>query len=132
MGRKSRKILAPENARGIAVDLGEQCFEVSGSRHILARPPLPVPVAPVERPKAGDRTVPKLGNRGSPPYRRIVETRADFKQRDGVSADRVAEPSTVLNVRKHAAVVETIQQSLNETLFELGQHYWRPSTSGAP
>jgi hypothetical protein len=28
----------------------------------------------------------------------------------------------VLNVRKHAAVVETGKQSLNEALFELGQH----------
>jgi hypothetical protein len=38
----------------------------------------------------------------------------------------------MLNVRKKAAIVETIQQSLNEALFELGQHYGRPSTSGAP
>jgi len=36
----------------------------------------------------------------------------------------MAEPSPVLNVREHAAVVETIQQSLNEALFELGQHSW--------
>jgi hypothetical protein len=81
-----------------------------------------IPVAPVERPKAGDRTVPKLGNRGSQPYRRIVETRPDLEQRDGVAADRVAEPSPVLDVREHAAIVETIQQSLNEAPFELGQH----------
>jgi hypothetical protein len=32
----------------------------------------------------------------------------------------VAEPSLVLNVREHAAVVETGEQSLNEALFELG------------
>jgi hypothetical protein len=28
----------------------------------------------------------------------------------------------VLDVREHAAIVETIQQSLNEAPFELGQH----------
>jgi hypothetical protein len=83
---------------------------------------LPIPVAPVERPKAGDGTVPKLGNRGSQPYRGIVETRPNFEQRDGVAANRVAEPSPVLNVREHATVVEAGKQSLNETLFELGQH----------
>jgi hypothetical protein len=76
----------------------------------------------VERPKAGDGTVPKLGDRGSPPYRRIVETRPDLEQRDEVAADRVAEPSPVLNVREQAAVVETSEQSLNEALFEFGQH----------
>jgi hypothetical protein len=118
--RKSRKILAPENACGIAIDFSEKRFEAPGSRHILARPPLPIPVAPVERPKAGDRTVPKLGNRGSQPYRRIVETGPNFEQRDGVAADRVPEPSSVLNVREHAAVVVSGQQSLNEALFELG------------
>ena len=122
MGRESRKILAPENTCGIAVDFSEKRFEAPGSRHILAWPPLPIPVAPVERPKAGDGTVPKLGNRGSQPYRRIVETGPNFEQRDGVAADRVPEPSSVLNVREHAAVVVSGQQSLNEALFELGQH----------
>jgi hypothetical protein len=34
----------------------------------------------------------------------------------------MAQPSPVLNVREHAAVVETGKQSLNEALFELGQH----------
>ena len=45
----------------------------------------------------------------------------------------MAEPSLVLNVREHAAVVKTIQQSLNEALFELGQHSWIffPRTQGA-
>ena len=71
---------------------------------------------------AGDGTVPKLGNRGSQPNRRIVKTLPDLEQRDGVAADRVAEPGSVLNVRKQAAVVETGKQSLNEALFELGQH----------
>ena len=36
----------------------------------------------------------------------------------------MAEPSPVLNVREQAAVVETGKQSLNEALFELGQHGW--------
>jgi hypothetical protein len=122
---------SPEDTCGIAIHFSEKRFEAPGSRQILARPPLPIPVAPVERPKAGDRSVPKLGNRGSPPYRRIVETRPDFEQRDGVAADRVAEPSPVLDVREHAAIVETIQQSLNEAPFELGQHGWVSSFNGA-
>jgi len=44
----------------------------------------------------------------------------------------VAEPSPVLNVREHAAVVETGKQSLNEALFELGQHGWISFLNGAP
>jgi hypothetical protein len=130
--RKSRKILAPEDACGIAIHFSEKRFEVPGSRHIFARPPPPIPVAPEERPEAAYRTVPKLGNRGSQPYRRIVETRPNLEQRDGVAADRVAEPSPVLNVREHAAVVETIKQSLNKALFELGQHGWISFPDGAP
>jgi hypothetical protein len=128
---KSRKILAPEDARGIAIDFSEKGFEAPGSRHILARPPLLIPVAPVERPKAGDGTVPKLGNRGSQPYRGIVETRPNLEQRDAIAADRVAEPCLVLNVREHAAVVETGKQSLYEALFEFGQHGWISFLNGA-
>jgi hypothetical protein len=44
----------------------------------------------------------------------------------------VAKPSPVLNVREHAAVVETGEQSLNEALFELGQHGWISFPNGAP
>ena len=45
----------------------------------------------------------------------------------------MAEPSPVLNVREQAAVVEAGEQSLNEALFELGQHGWIlfPGTRGA-
>ena len=133
MGRKSRKLLAPENACGITIHFSKKRFEVPGSRHILASPPPSIPVAPVERPKAGDSTVPKLGNRGSQPYRRIVETWPNLEQRDGVAADRMAEPRPVLNVGEQAAVVETGEQSLNKALFELGQHSWSlfPSTRNA-
>jgi len=37
-----------------------------------------------------------------------------------------------LNVREQAAVVETGKQSLNEALFELGQHGWILFPNGAP
>jgi hypothetical protein len=37
----------------------------------------------------------------------------------------------MLNVREQAAIVETIQQSLDEVLFELGQHGSGSSPDGA-
>ena len=125
--------LAPENACGIAIHFCEKRFEVPGSRRVLVRPPPPVPVVPVERPEAGRGTEPKLGNGGLHPCRRIVKARPGLEQRDGVAADRVAEPNLMLDVREQAAVVETGEQSLNEALFELGQHSWIlfPSTRNA-
>jgi hypothetical protein len=38
----------------------------------------------------------------------------------------VVEPDLMLNVREQAAVVETGEQSLNEVLFEFGQHGGSP------
>ena len=65
------------------------------------------------------------------PCSRIVKARPDLEQRDGIAADRVAEPDLMLDVRKQAAVVETGKQSLNEALFELGQHGWRYRNASA-
>jgi hypothetical protein len=113
---------APENARGIAIDFSEQYFEVPGGRHVLVRPPSLISVAPVERPEAGGRAEPKLGYRGLHPYRGFVKARPNLEQRDGVAADRVVQPDLMLNVRDQSTVVETGKQSLNEALFELGQH----------
>ena len=101
--------LPPEDACGIAIHFSEKRFEVPSSRRILAWPPPPVPVAPVEGPKASAGIEPELGNRGTQPLRRIVETRPNLEQRDDVAAGRVAEPGLVLNVREQAAVVETGQ-----------------------
>src|SRR5512134_2785801 len=41
------RFLSPEYGCGIAVDLGEQCFEFPGSRQVLVGPPAPILVVPV-------------------------------------------------------------------------------------
>lgn len=120
VGTKADTLLAPEDACGIPVYLGNKRLEVPRGRNIPVRTPPSVPVVAVERPETGASVEPELGDRGFPPYRRITETRPDLKQRDGITAYRVCEANLVSNVRKHAAVVEAGKRPFNEALFELG------------
>jgi len=122
-------VSSPENGYGVAVDFGDQRFQIAGGRQVLVTPPEPIPVLPVKRPEARGGVEPKPGDRGLHPHRGFVKTRPNHEQRNGVAADRVVEPDLMLNVRDQAAIVETGEQSLHLVLFELGQHGGTPPSA---
>ena len=62
----------------------------------------------------------KLRDRRFQPLGRLVELRAEFKQRDRIAAHRVAQANLVLHVREHAPRVKVREQGLNAMLFEFG------------
>src|SRR5688572_8219170 len=91
---------APENIRGITIHLGKERFEVLRRRDSVIETPPPIPVVPVERPKAAAGIEAKLGDRRGQRCCRLIKPRPGQEERDRAAADTVSEPGLMLNVRK--------------------------------